>query len=411
MDSLILQELPRIVDDGAFGKNVEFVSFEKNTDTVSQDQYMSVVSFGTVLTSDGSKYNVLIKCKTDDKVKRERYKIDLQFHNEILMYEKIVPFLLMCRSSVISGLSGPSIPRFFYGRNSFDASVENDLIILENVNPSGFRLSEERLFLDYDHLVKALQAIAKFHGLSYIAKHKDLTGFREVIKGVIEKNKAVDEKGSWPQMLYNSLHKFGKRGIDRLLERDGVRYRGNDNLRRFEELIKDGVNSAKRAYEPREPWSVLCHGDFNRNNMLFRYDGDGGRPVDTLLFDFGTPIYGSPVLDLSFFLYMNTTQQMRESRLDDLLNVYCATLAASVPAGVRVMDRAVLDAEMAKSALTGFASASFFLPTQLSETYSPPTDVSEKGVIDFFLNLGDTAGTEYVADMVQHMVDMSYIDV
>lgn len=161
MDGLIRQELPAIVASGAFGENLEFVSFETNEDLVGRDQLMSVVLFGTVKTSDGSENNVLIKFKPPEKLRRQKFSIDVQFHNEIEMYEKILPFLLACRGSTGGDPDGPLVPRYFFGRNSFDVLVENDLIILENVCPSGFRLSEDRLFLDYDHLAISLRALAK----------------------------------------------------------------------------------------------------------------------------------------------------------------------------------------------------------------------------------------------------------
>ncbi|CAI6343935.1 unnamed protein product [Macrosiphum euphorbiae] len=46
--------------------------------------------------------------------------------------------------------------------------------------------------------------------------------------------------------------------------------------------------------------------------------------------DFSTLHYGSPALNLSSFLYISTTQRMRESHWDHLLDTYCAALAASV---------------------------------------------------------------------------------
>ncbi|MBO8695574.1 phosphotransferase, partial [Staphylococcus aureus] len=76
------------------------------------------------------------------------------------------------------------------------------------------------------------------------------------------------------------------------------------------ELLTDAMQSLRRIVASVGPMSVLCHGDFNRNNLLFRYD-DGGRPVDALAYDMATMRYGSPVLDLSFFLYMNADRQTR----------------------------------------------------------------------------------------------------
>ncbi|CAI6351443.1 unnamed protein product [Macrosiphum euphorbiae] len=405
MDSLLREELPTIVSNGAFGKNLKYVSFELDKDLVGQDQYMSTVLFGTVTTSDESKHRAVIKLKLRDEKTRIKFKIDFQFHNEITMYEKIIPFIIECYRSMRGVGDCPTLARYFYGRNKCGEFAEKDLIILENVVPLGFRLSEERLFIDYDHLLIAVQALAKFHGLSYTAKHKDPEHIRKIVMDIRETQ--FDEEGQY-KFKNNALSRLGKRGVDRLLERSGDLYRDNEHIQRFKDLVDDGDNSLMRMFNPREPFSVVCHGDFNRNNVLFQYNG-AGLPVDILLFDFGTPRYGSPALDLSFFLYMNTTQDLRENRWDDLLNAYCLTLAEFVPPGIRVPNRAELDSEMSKCALYGFAHASLFLPYQIKgadEVYD--VEMDEKQSLEWFLQVGGDTGSELVADMVQHIVAMKY---
>lgn len=243
----------------------------------------------------------------------------------------------------------------------------------------------------------------RFHVLSYTAKHKDHTKFRDIISDIYN----LHPKFPF-QKNQNALFKFGKRGIDNLLRRsDPDLLREHEHLRWFSEFLRNDENSLRRALEPREPFSVVCHGDFNRNNVLFRHD-EAGSPADALLFDFGTPIYGSPALDLSFFLYMNTTQTLRESRWDDLLDAYCSTVASSVPSGVRVPNRTELDSEMATCALYGFAIASFFLPMQLEQNLIPFDEKDDDQIIEIILQCGGEAGTERVAGMVQHFIDMGY---
>ncbi|XP_060871621.1 uncharacterized protein LOC132945847 [Metopolophium dirhodum] len=404
MDSLLREELPTIVSNGAFGKNLKYVSFELDKDHVGQDQYMSTVLFGTVTTSDESQHHVVVKLKLRDEKMRIKFKLDFQFHNEITMYERIIPFLFECHRSMEGVGDWPTLAKFFYGRNKCGEFFEKDLIVLENVNPLGYRLSKERPFLDYDHLLIALRALAKFHGLSYTAKYKDPDRFQKITMDIRDTQFDVD--GKW-LFKNNALSRFGKRGVDQLLERSGDLYRDNEHLRRFNVLIGDGNNSLRRAMIPREPFSVVCHGDFNRNNVLFRYD-EAGHPVDVLLFDFGMPRYGSPALDLSFFFYMNTRQNLRESRWDDLLNAYCLTLAESVPSGVRVPNRAELNSEMATFSYYGFANASFFLPHQLESNAIINVEMEEEEILELFLRLGGDIGSDIVADIVQHIVDMEY---
>lgn len=155
-------ELSAIVTDGVFGKNVNFVSFEQNINNDEMYQYMSTVIFGTIKTSDQSAHQIVIKLKLRDEKLRKHFKIDSQFHNEITMYEKIIPFLLSSQTSTARDTCNvPTLPRFFYGRNRCGEFVEDDLIVLENISPRGYRLCQERIFMDYDHLICALQALAK----------------------------------------------------------------------------------------------------------------------------------------------------------------------------------------------------------------------------------------------------------
>ncbi|XP_060870302.1 uncharacterized protein LOC132944808 [Metopolophium dirhodum] len=225
------------------------------------------------------------------------------------------------------------------------------------------------------------------HGLSYTDKYKDPDRFQEIIMDIRDTNFDVD--GQWLFKNY-ALSRFGKRGVD--------------------QQPTDGDNSLRRALVLREPFSVVCHGDFNRNNVLFRYD-EARHLVDVLLFDFGTTPYGSPTLDLSFFFYMNTTQDLRESRWDDLLNPYCLTLAESVPSGVRVPNSAELNSEMAMYTYYGFAHALFYLHHQLETNaieLSSSKEINDEDVLELYLEVGGDIGSDILADMVQHIVDMEY---
>lgn len=253
--------------------------------------------------------------------------------------------------------------------------------------------------------------------MSYSAKHTDAAGLGRVAADIRDTNFTPEACGLFKG---DAPWQFGKRAIDRLLERDGDTYRDHVHLRRLGELLAEGEAAIRRAYRPREPHSVVCHGDFNRNNLLFRYvgggggcgeDGNTGSPADALPLDFGTPRYGSPALDLSFFLYMNAEQTTRHDHWDRMLDEYCSTVAASVPPGVPVPDRTELDSEMATSALFGLVCALFFLPHQMSDGRPSVTAVTDDPAKFEYGRFGGDEETERVADMVQHFVDMAYTSV
>jgi hypothetical protein len=205
------------------------------------------------------------------------------------------------------------------------------------------------------------------------------------------------------------LKRIGKRGVDRLLKRSGERYRDHAQLRRLNRLFDDAAGTLRTGSEGREPLSVLCHGDYCRLSVMFQYD-ECGLPFDALIMDFFDVHYGSPALDLSLFLYTATSQQTRGTCWDELLDAYCAALAAAVPPAVRVPDRAELDAEMAATAIVGFARASFILCYRLRDNSDPLLDsmATSDDPVDYFLALGGDAGTDCLADLIQHLIDMEY---
>lgn len=161
MELFIKTEIKAIVAGGAFGKNCNLVSFNVYNDIIEKKEWTYKAIFGEIVTSDEIHYNVLIKLKNRDQTIRESVECDVLFQNEIHIYENIIPFLLECRGPLVNDINSLSLPRFFYGRNKGGELAEKDLIVFENVNTLGYRFTEEPIFLDNDHLIIALQAIAK----------------------------------------------------------------------------------------------------------------------------------------------------------------------------------------------------------------------------------------------------------
>lgn len=157
----IEEEMQAIADAGAFGKNRTLASFEMHHSAPDLDEWKYTTIVGTVVTSDGLHYPVMIRLKLQDPVMRECWQSDKLFHNELIMYEKIIPFLLECRGPTVGDANALSLSLFLYGRNKGGESADRDLIVFENVHTLGYRFNEERLFLDNEHVTIALRAVAK----------------------------------------------------------------------------------------------------------------------------------------------------------------------------------------------------------------------------------------------------------
>lgn len=117
--------------------------------------------FCDVITSDGSHHNIMIKLKLQDFVLRKCLESDLLFGNEFVFYEKIIPFLSKCWGPTFNDAHFIFFPRFIYGGNKCREFMANDLIVVEHVSTLGYSLSNEKEFLNIDHLKITLQTIGK----------------------------------------------------------------------------------------------------------------------------------------------------------------------------------------------------------------------------------------------------------
>lgn len=191
--------------------------------------------------------------------------------------------------------------------------------------------------------------VRRFHGLSYGAKHADPAGFAETVAGIGETRSGHDDCAGLAELFSAAL--------DRTPCLPTRRFRA-------EVLHDDATGAMRRAMLPAEPLSVLCHGHYGRDELLFRYDAVDGRdggPVEAIPLDMAAVRYGSPALDLSYLLYADADRLTRDRGWDALLDEYCAALSASVSGAagaVPVPDRARLDAEMREHAFYGLARAS-----------------------------------------------------
>lgn len=156
-----------MTDTGVFGPECRFVSFKLDKQHTEQDQFASNVYYGTVTVNDPEglhrRHRIVIKTKHQIPELRIMVRSDIHFHNEVLFYERILPFLLdtLPAHGVSAEGRPPPFCRYYYGRNMCGDLVSQDMIILENECARGFQMSELRLHLDFDHLIVAIKALAK----------------------------------------------------------------------------------------------------------------------------------------------------------------------------------------------------------------------------------------------------------
>lgn len=176
VDYLRNQVFPQATAEGAFGQGAEYETFrtDDGCSAAASDQFASDIVFGTV-TLKGRSVRVVIKFKNADPVMSAMMNMHQKFHNEYAFYTRLLPEL--ARRAADPAAAYALFPRFVYSNATPDGSGGDggeQVIVVGNVAPDGYRMSDQRVFLDAEHVLLALRKLGAMHGLSYAAKrHAD----------------------------------------------------------------------------------------------------------------------------------------------------------------------------------------------------------------------------------------------
>lgn len=212
---------------------------------------------------------------------------------------------------------------------------------------------------------------------------------------------------------------IGYRGVNALTDTAvGEKYAASGHLDRLRSMLNGCSETMAILLRPAEPMAVLCHGDFCRNNLLFQYDPVTGLPTDVVMIDPAQARYASPAVDLSFFLYLNTTDVDRVALWDDYLDAYLDGVAdVQVPADYdgrmpQPLTEKNVHAEMEAHGLYGYAQCSFFLPAMVDT--KPPdverlTTCTDEERIELINESGGPRADRLLGSILRHMVERQYI--
>jgi len=327
-------------------------------------------------------HNVIVKTMPDSAIMRKLQNSPDLFFNESKVYSEIIPLLLQtCAMSSGGDLN--------VGRPSRNLSAACDLfpkcycvasdsgnamIVLQNLRIFGYRNGGDNLMLmDYEHIVVALEGLARFHALSYSMKKKDYRSFEERVVAQIRDGRRFVKKqttsdaiteGYQRNVAYTAMMFFDKFNEKQREERGLY----TEKLERVRRRVENGPELIRELLVPDEPLAVLCHGDFNRNNIMFRYDSDN-KPCDVKFIDFQTPFYASPAIDLSFFLFVNASPELWATRWNDMFSVYHRTLLDALSEFLNCsqdtlqpeFSREAFECQFSKYLLYGFLLATNFI--------------------------------------------------
>ncbi|XP_034240100.1 uncharacterized protein LOC117644607 isoform X1 [Thrips palmi] len=422
--------LPGLLADGALGKDVTLVSQEiAPVGGYGVDHWMSstfkvAVEVRDAETNTTRTTRMVAKFQVDDPVWAD---CATTSRNEDVMYNQVLPFF----EELWQGQDGQPLnlfPKCYLAEQS-----PSPLVVMEDLTAQGFKLSPSLSSLDGAHVFLALQHLGKLHALSYCAKVRRKSDFLSLARELREAEYIDKNRAYHSGYLSRSL----ARGLKRLAARGGsaIDAATVEHLRRRFRSERDASNAfdlMADARTPEEPLAVVTHGDFCRNNIMFKYDPVTGKPVDVRFFDLQKAKYCSPAVDLSFFLFINTTPSQRAAHWDDFFVAYydglttaMRRLLSSGPGMSPTMEMpslASLRADFARHALYGYVICAFFLPVVQAPPGDAPAaedcafvaDIADKfeaGAVtgDMFTKIGGEAADDTVADLLIEFVERGLV--
>ncbi|KAJ4448875.1 hypothetical protein ANN_00266 [Periplaneta americana] len=408
-----------IVQHGNFNNRnkgrIEIISCEV-TPKKKEDHYMSNAFFVNVLlkfeADSPERYYMLIKLPEEDPYIRKYLNTEVLFHNETLIYTQMIPLMEEFLKKRVSFSIQSLFPTCYYARS--DSAPDEDVVVLGDMKPEGFRTTEMKIFLDYDHCVLALRALGRLHAVSYGMKNLEGSAFHTIISE-LRVQKFANSSESDIDLFFKkttsvAVEYFGRdKGVDQTVVK-----KLKDKFSKCSELFVQMLT-------PKEPLTVMCHGDFCRNNMMFRYD-ECAKPCEVKFFDLQVVKYASPGIDLSLFAYLNMSSELREQHWDDLFKEYHASvinnLAEILGCPVDILEEdyslEIFQKDFSDHAIYGFLHSTFFLPFSMSdaknhinleETYSE----SLGEIADTYIELGGEEATIKVADILKDLVNRGAI--
>ncbi|KAG8287963.1 hypothetical protein J6590_025301 [Homalodisca vitripennis] len=194
-------------------------------------------------------------------------------------------------------------------------------VVLEDLKVLGYVMTNRHKMLDFDHCQLYIKASAKLHALSMVLYEKEPEIFETSLK---RSQKAAEcSKQLTKSMLLGSFRCMAayvedKPGCEKYFN---ILKEVNENELLYK--IFDEVNQSH------QPLQALTQNDPWCGNMMFKYDSNG-KVTHIKIFDFQCVELTSPVKELITFLWVCANQEVRETKVKDLYNLYYESLNANL---------------------------------------------------------------------------------
>ncbi|XP_029171510.1 uncharacterized protein LOC114940898 [Nylanderia fulva] len=358
---------------------------------------------------------IIYKILPESKIRREAFKSEMLFRNEVVFYKHVWPALNRLQSNDRRVFSG--VPKIYAARAN--------LIAMEDLRVRGFKMADRRKGLEMENLRHVLKALAGFHALSLTLKESRPEEFTKLTNP--EHDQSIREtlfrrdNEDWYRQYYRVAVNNAIRMVSEALPLH-MDHRREEIMTKLQAFLNENVffRTMSELVSAQGPLSVFCHGDCWTNNILLR-DEPSSDTEAVYLVDFQLTRVGSLALDLANLLYCCTSGVVRRAYMTQLLQHYHSHLMSSLrvlnpkqPPKDSSVVWELLNEEMRRCGRFGLGLALDILPIStcasheapnLYETSSAETSSEEKHVTVEAPPPGGAECARLMTDLVLELID------
>ncbi|KAJ8664999.1 hypothetical protein QAD02_006661 [Eretmocerus hayati] len=391
-------------------KDVRVLSWDFGNASGKGDSYLSTVDRVIIksnVKNEEKEVKLVVKSLPNNMGRRKTYRSAEFFHNEILFYTEIAEkFEEYLKAKNQSSLF--LVPECV----AYHLDGQEDYIALKDVCPLGFGPASRQSCLTLDQCRFMLEAMARFHGISFAYKDQFKEDFEARASKLNETYFTTEIYETWYKNFHNILLRVAKDALAK-------EYPGSEGEQRFNSyqpgaLYQKCVDFCSRWHAST---SVVNQGDSWAPNFLIRTDPVGNTEV--LMLDFQLARSSSPVLDLSFFIYSCTDKSLRDKHFDDLLDIYHKELTKTIKILGSDPDKVYpkqlfleeVKEQFIHGMVFGLESVSF---SMLSEDESFDLDVIKEDKVDIadvwtLQNIKTSENRRRLADIILHASERGFL--
>lgn len=293
---------------------------------------------------------------------------------------------------------------------------ENDFIVMEDLGCSGFRSADRQLEIDLPHCKMALTSFGKLHGLSHALRALEPETFAQLTSHMSDIYYAEASR-SWNEGMFELEVNVARDAVERELPGSEVEVR----MKEFTKDTRESYSEMAKLSGTMNEFAVIGHGDCWPPNFMYTYGQKGDTaPKGMKIIDFQLVRLGSCALDISFFVYSCTTEELRRDHFDSMLEWYYDgvghTLSQFHLDPLKLFPMATLKEEMKSFAKFGVGTAMEAIPVSIMDEADTTDMDAIEGTVPLTLPeiwklkpIATQEGRRRLADVFKHAVEQGYL--